>query len=272
MTVTIPLPGLSAWLTKEARSEHGDVAVLAGHFALFSAGGMAVDLLDGATAPEGPAAEMLAFSRFTWRAACEAVASLAGAAPRLVVLADDIQFIRPVIGNKGVEEKLAAALAANYLEQTGTLPSFHLRVLAESGLDGKAVLAASADRWLFSERELRIAAVRHVRRELAEGRAADLEASEDGQTVTVTLPDHAGYCLVHSGRTTCAGGYLELLAALHARGIRKLIALVPMRCLGPIGVGTLLAGRLFPLPGLEVVNVAIPDPSLGLPASVFVDA
>jgi hypothetical protein len=271
MSRSIPLPDLGRWLASESASDRRDVALLAGHFALFSAGSEARDLLDdnGLT---GPMAEMVAFTQCTWRAACEAAADLGKRAPQLVVLTDDIQFIRPAVGNKATAEKLAAALAVNYLEQNPSLPPFHRRLLDEHHLTDGVVLAHSSRRAVFSERELRIAAVRHLRQELAEGRGSDLEASADGQTVTVTLPEHGDYCLVHSGRTTCAGGYIELLAALHARGVRKLISMVPMRCVGPVGLGTVLARRLFPLSDLEVVNVAIPDPSLMLPAHAFTEA
>ena len=83
------------------------------------------------------------------------------------------------------------------------------------------------------------------------------------------LPEQGDYCLVHSGHTTCAGGYVELLSTLHRRGVRKLIALVPMRCLGQVALGTELARSLFALPGFTVVNVAVPNPDAA--AAVVVD-
>jgi hypothetical protein len=86
-----------------------------------------------------------------------------------------------------------------------------------------------------------------------------LTASSDESEIRVHTGDHGGHCLVHSGRTNCAGGYLELLASLEERGVKRLIALVPMRCLAPIAVATALAGDLFSLRGLSVLNVAVPD-------------
>ena len=67
---------------------------------------------------------------------------------------------------------------------------------------------------------------------------------------------------------TALSGYIELLSRLHAQGVRKLVAMVPMRCLGQIALGTTLARQLYPLPGLGVINVAVPDPAVGIPAHV----
>ena len=44
--------------------------------------------------------------------------------------------------------------------------------------------------------------------------------------------------------------------------------MVPMRCLGQIALGSSLARELFGLPDFEIVNVAVPDPAVGLPAHV----
>ena len=249
-----------------------EVAVLAGHFAIFSAGGVATDLLEADVAPIPGAREMLDFTRVTWRAACDAgEAWRSNDRFRLVVLVDDVQFVRPQLNDRGLSERLAAELAANYLSSTmPQLPVYHARELAASTIADNRIVRASDNEWLFSERQLRIDSVRHLRQHVAADASSPnhLVSSADGNTVSVSLTDGGDYCLVHSGRTSCVGGYIELLSRLHMQGIRKLIALVPMRCLGQIALGTTLARQLFALHNLDVVNVAVPDPAVGLPAHV----
>ncbi|HYV96391.1 MAG TPA: hypothetical protein VE967_02925 [Gemmatimonadaceae bacterium] len=264
---SVALNDLGAWLERAtAGADPGTTAVLAGHYAIFSGGAQATDLLDSSDLAGGPA-EMLEFTRFTWDTACGALARTRGA--RLVVLVDDIQFVIPGVVDRRTQEQLAAALAAHYMRATPALPAFHARVLADRGLSECDVLKQDAARWTFSERELRIAHVRRVR-ELVRGDRAprELVANDDLTRIVVTSAEHGEYCLVHSGRTTCAGGYVELLCALYERGVRRLFTLVPMRCLAPIAVGTELAKGLLALDGLSVVNVAIPDVASGLPAQV----
>jgi hypothetical protein len=278
MTTTLPLADLERWLAAElADGAPQGTALLAGHFALFTAGGAALDHLDDLTPHAAANAGMMAFSKFTWQAACGALhasrtpTTAAGNAAQLLVLADDIQFVRPALADRSAAERLGAAVVAHYFATTPRLPAYHTRTLESSGIATGAVLACRDDRWLFSERELRSAAVRRLRAHAASGddrASAALNASTDGSTITVTTPEHGDYCLVHSGHTTCAGGYVELLADLHERGIQRLIALVPMRCLGPITLGTSLAFQLLGLRGLSVVNVAIPDVTTGARAAV----
>jgi hypothetical protein len=266
----IALDQLGDWLAEEIGAGGDDVAVLAGHFAIFSAGGVAADLLDADAPPIPGAREMLDFTRVTWRAACEAATRREHDLSRLVVLVDDVQFVRPQLNDRGLSERLAAELAANYLGAVPRLPAYHTRELAASSIADHRIMRASADQWLFSERQLRIDSVRHLRQQVAgdahSGR--HLVSSADGNTVSVSLAEGGDYCLVHSGRTSCVGGYIELLSRLHAQGVRKLIALVPMRCLGQIALGTTLARQLFGLQNLDVANVAVPDPAVGLPAHV----
>jgi hypothetical protein len=100
------------------------------------------------------------------------------------------------------------------------------------------------------------------------GAGGVLTANADESRIDVAVPGQAEYCLVHSGRTNCAGGYLELLSEVYRRGVRTLIALVPMRCLGPVTVGTALGHTLYALDGLSIVTVAVPDISTGAPAAV----
>jgi hypothetical protein len=95
-----------------------------------------------------------------------------------------------------------------------------------------------------------------------------LTANDDASDITVTLPEHGEHRLVQSGHTNCAGGYMELISSLHERGVRRLISLVPMRCLGPLVVGTTLARGLFAIDDFKIVNVAVPDVGAGVPAAV----
>lgn len=268
MSVTIPLPALAEWLRAELRdAAPGSVALLAGHYAIFTAGGAATDLLDTDPPPAGAPHDLLAFTRLTWRVACEAVAAEPLADAKLLVLVDDIQGVQPQIAEREQRERLGAALVARYFEETPMLPPHHLRVMLEHGLDARHVIPASAERWLFSERELRAQLVRHVSRRAQDG-ADGLSASSDGSMITVSHPEHGGYCLVHSGHTNCAGGYVELLAEAWRRGVRTLLAMVPMRCMGPVSVGTALMPALVDLPGFQVKNVAIQDEATGLGAVV----
>jgi hypothetical protein len=271
MTFSVPLAGVGDWLRSEiTRGPAAATAVLAGHFAIFTTGGTAIDMLDDAHAPRGVPLDFLDFTRLTWTAACEAVAAEHACGARLVVLLDDVQFVRPALDDHGAAERLGAALATTYLRRHTRLPSWHTRVMAEHRIGTGDILTRSEVQWLFSERELRAALVQQLKAMLRSGdpRAAGLAASADRSSITITDPAYGEYCLVHSGHTNCAGGFVQLLADVHARGVRKLITLVPMRCLGPISMGTALGGRLFGLQGLEVVNVAVPDVSAGLPASV----
>jgi hypothetical protein len=257
---------LRSSLAERLRSEidgaaDGTVAVLAGHFAIFTAGGKALDLLAAAHASVGVPAELLEFTRVTWTTACEAIAAERRRRVRLLVLVDDVQFVRPAVEDRGTAERLGATLAACYMKDNHSLPAWHSRVLGENGLGEESILARSDGRWMFSERELRTELVRNLKKALRSGdsRVSALTANADRSTITITEPEYGEYCLVHSGQTNCAGGYVELLSDIRQRGVRKLISLVPMRCLGPITVGTALATRLFELDGLQVVNIAVPD-------------
>jgi hypothetical protein len=270
MSRSVGLDDLGDWLADEATSSVGDVAVLAGHFAIFSAGGAASDLLDARESAPAGAAEMLAFTRLTWDVACKLAMSHPDRPFATVPLVDDIQFVRPLTADRPTAERLAGALAAEYLRSTPRLPAFHLHTLAAHGISESRVMRACDAHWLFSERQLRTDAVRRVRAHHLSGggRRAGLSASDGGSTMTVKLPEHGEYCIVQSGHTSCAGGYVELLARLHQRGIRKLIALVPLRCMGQVALGTELAHWLFALSRFSVVNVGIPAPGTTNAATV----
>jgi hypothetical protein len=255
-------------------ADPASTVVLAGHFAIYTAGGRAADLLDDPLATQRT--DMVEFARQSWIAGCDAVA--AAPAMRLLVLVDDIQFVRPALPDRGARERLAAALAADYVRRTPTLPSFHLREMDERALGRDQVLRRRDDGWLFSERALRGAAVHRIRDVAApESAFADsirapgessLVASADASRIVVRDPVLGEHTLVHSGNTSCAGGYLELVAQLHDRGITRLVAIVPRRCLGPVTMGTHLARTMFGATGIEVVNIPsdgeapAPEPAL----------
>jgi hypothetical protein len=257
---SIALPELSCWIRERLREDDRPTVVLAGHYAIFSAGGLAVDFMGNDDTPPAAASEMIAFTKYTWATACEALDGCGVPSAQLLVLVDDVAFVRPLAGDISVREKLGAALATRYLEGVTALPAYHTDMLVANHLDGDSVCKMRQDRWVFSERELRIAHVRRLRGLLHSGEAGNrLTASFDESEIRVHTEGHGDHCLVHSGRTNCAGGYLELLATLEERGVKRLIALVPMRCLAPIAGGTALAGDLFSLRGLSVLNVAVPD-------------
>lgn len=271
MTRTLPLSGLTDWLrTEVASARPGEVAVLAGHYAIFTSGGDAVDLLDTRDAPAGAPRDLLDFTRFSWTAACAALTGVRERKARLVVLVDDLQFVRPDLNDRSTRERLAAELVNRYLTRVNTLPEYHARVLQAHGLGTDEVLAHSSNRWLFSERELRLELVRHLKEEIDAGDATSsgLHCNEDRSTISVSDPTYGDYCIVQSGHTNCAGGYVELLAQLRSRGVRTLIALVPMRCIGPITMGTALVSRLRSAEGCTVINVAIADVKSDVPAAV----
>ena len=271
MTRSIPLSALTDWLrTEVSAARPGEVAVLAGHFAIFTSGADAVDLLDERDIPNGAPRELLDFTRFSWAAACAALAGVRERRARLVVLVDDLQFVRPELTDRATRERLASELVNRYLTRVNALPEYHARVLRAHGLDDSVVLAHSENRWLFSERELRQELVRHLKDEIDTGSAGakGLHSNEDRSTISVTDPDYGDYCIVQSGHTNCAGGYVELLAQLSSRGVRTLIALVPMRCIGPITMGTALVSRLGGTDGVSVINVAIADVKSDVPAAV----
>ncbi|MEP6765243.1 MAG: hypothetical protein ABJB66_13070, partial [Gemmatimonadaceae bacterium] len=262
MSRSIPLSGLSDWLrTEVSAARPGEVAILAGHYAIFTSGADAVDLLDERELPVNAPRELLDFTRFSWAAACAALAGVPERRARLVVLVDDLQFVRPDLPDRSTRERLATELVGRYLARVNALPEYHTRVLRAHGLNENAVLTHSENRSLFSERELRLELVRHLKDEIDAGSAGakGLHSNEDRSTISVTDPEYGDYCIVQSGHTNCAGGYVELLAQLSARGVRTLIALVPMRCIGPITMGTALVSRLGGADGVSVINVAIAD-------------
>lgn len=269
MTTSLELGRLETFLSGEIRGEPaGSVALLAGHYAIFTRGADATDALDGGDPTAPP--DFLAFTRLTWEAACSAVAAEGNARARLMVLVDDVLGVRPALADRGAAERLGAELVARYFARTPELPPYHAAAMSARGLGADDVLMRDASRWIFSERELRAALVTHVHRELRDTgeHSAVLCESADSATITVSHPEHGAYCLVHSGHTNCAGGYVELLAEAHRRGVRKLVSMVPMRCLAPVTVGTALARELYALKELTVVNVAIGDPATGAPAVV----
>lgn len=253
MTTPVQLP-LGSRIAASLDPAHLEsTAVLAGHFAIFTAGARAHDLLDE---PRSLSAhtDMIDMARGSWIAAADLLARVDG--PRLLVLMDDIQFVQPALPDRAARERLAAALAGDYLRRTRTLPPFHRRELDAREIDTARVVQQRGDSWIFSERALRAAAVTRIRAAAAAGTpGAALQASADGSRITVRDAELGEHTLVHSGNTSCAGGYLELVLQLHERGFRRLVAVVPRRCLGPVAVGTHLARALFGATALEVTNL-----------------
>ena len=232
-------------------ASRADTVVLAGHFAIFTAGGRASDLLDEPRAV-AEHTDMVTFARDSWTAACDALGS--DRAEQLVVLVDDLQFVRPALPDRGARERLAAALAADYLRRTPTLPAFHLREAESRGVAADRFVRRRHDGWLFSERTLRAEAVERIRRAARDG-AQGLESNADGSRIIVRDAELGEHTVVHSGHTSCAGGYMELVVQLHARGARKLVAVVPRRCLGPVTLGAQLARTRFGATAIDVVNI-----------------
>jgi len=267
MSTSVALGALGGWLRRELAGANGEpTVVLAGHYAIFSGGANATDFLNGTQAPLA-AAEMIAFTKFTWEMACAALAGTNSA--QLLVLVDDVSFVRPLLGDTRVREKLGDALASKYLSAVTRLPEYDLDALSGNGLSDAKMFKQSDARWTYSERELRIAHVRRLKTMLKENKHnGALSMNADASDITVTLPEHGEHRLVQSGHTNCAGGYMELIASLHERGVRRLISLVPMRCLGPLVVGTTLARGLFAIDDFTIVNVAVPDVGAGVPAAV----
>lgn len=274
MTGALPLDQLEAFLGDEIdHAPSHSVAILAGHYAIFTGGADATEGLDdGDDSPAGVGvapADLVAFTRRTWQAGCDAVVSRPDRGARLMVLVDDVHGVRPALADRSTAERLGAELVSRYLARTPELPRYHGRVAADRGVGPEHILRQSDSRWIFAERELRAALVKHVQREVRVGSSqTPLRESADGSTITVTHPERGPYCLVHSGHTNCAGGVMELLAAVRRRGIRVLVTMVPLRCLGPVSVGTMLARELYPVADLRVVNIAIGDPATKAPAVV----
>ena len=84
-----------------------DTVVLAGHFAIFTAGGKATDFLDEDPARMSKHTDMVNFARATWLAGCDAVAS---SQAKLLVLVDDLQFVRPALPDRGARERAGIRL------------------------------------------------------------------------------------------------------------------------------------------------------------------
>jgi hypothetical protein len=245
-------------LTEKISATIGDgsnTVVLAGHFAIYTAGGKATDFLDDDPARLSKHTDMVNFARATWLAGCDAVASTQA---KLLVLVDDLQFVQPALPDRGARERLGAALSADYLRRTPTLPGFHARELDARGLDESRVVKSEQSRWIFSERAMRHAAVDRIRVKAATEGRGRLLSNPDGSRIIVRDPEAgtSDHTIVHSGHTSCAGGYLELVMRLHERGVRRLVAMVPSRCLGPVTLGSALARSVFGA-GIEVVNLTV---------------
>jgi hypothetical protein len=251
-------PALTDKIGAVIHGDGSDTVLLAGHFAIYTAGGKATDFLDDDPARLSKHTDMVNFARATWLAGCDAIASSNATQAKLLVLVDDLQFVQPALPDRGARERLGAALSADYLRRTPTLPGFHARELDARGLDESRVVKSEQSRWIFSERAMRHAAVDRIRQKAATDGRGRLISNQDGSRIIVRDLDSgtAEHTIVHSGHTSCAGGYLELVMRLHERGVKRLVAMVPARCLGPVTLGSALARNVFGA-GIEVVNLTV---------------
>lgn len=266
---TVPLEGLSDWIVSECRASAGRIAILAGHFAVFTAGGPAVDLLTGPV-PERAPHEMLEFTRLSWEASCEAIAS-ARLDVKLAVLADDITFVRPAVGDQRLMQRLGAELTAAYYAAHKPVPTFHQRMLVKYDVSERLLLHDKQSRCVFSERELRqefVAHLKRIRRDGLDRKGLIKQSSDHPQSFSLGDGAQADVEIVRYGHATCAGGYLELLSRLKGLGIDTLIALIPLRCLNPVVVAVTLARSGTFDAVASVVNVLVPDPSSGQSAVI----
>lgn len=243
------------------------MAIVAGHFGIFSVGNVPADHLDAETQPAQSVSEFVSFTLLTWDIACQAAASHGCERSMLVVLADDIQYVAPRTSDPRVFNRLGAELARLYFERNRKLPKRHLSALSTSGLSLARIEKNHESQWVFSERELRSNYARRIRHNIGMLAGGNLQLTTNADRTTITLSDSSGasHCIVQSGNASCAGGYAELLSVLRERGFAKIVSLVPMRCLASVSLGSELVQADLSVK-LEITNVSIPDVGLGLPA------
>lgn len=251
--------------TELSQVRNGTTVIHAGHFILDIAEGKAMDHLN-TSAPLRPGlADFIDFTRLTWEVACKAVKR----APdqrnmKLIVLANDWQFLSPPSRDRGETERKANQLRDVYYEEIPNLPPYHLKVLAQNNLNLESVMAADNAHWLFSETVLRHMLTTTIAPLLRDRKKADSlglreHFTEKGQ-LNICVDSRVGgeYSLLYCGSTNCAGEVVQLLKLLRDRAVTNFINLYPAQCREPVTVGTKLAHHLFCLEKLRVLNVAIP--------------
>jgi hypothetical protein len=251
-------------ISETTRPDVEPLVIHAGHYALVqNHDGMAADCLDKVRFP-GVDLGFAEFSRCTWESACRAMAAKhVKANAKLMVLVNDWQFLTSGAGSRRVSERSAAQRREEYYRGTSTLPPFHLQQLKRHNLSDDVILRNSEKRWLFSESSLRNELSSVIREIVAdEKRASEVGIrkffTENGEPVIDACDEeHGKFCLLYCGNTNCAGEVVSLLAALHQRGVRRFLNIYPSQCREPVGAGTRLAGRLFNLEDLRIINIAV---------------
>ncbi|HTQ80594.1 MAG TPA: hypothetical protein VMM92_11395, partial [Thermoanaerobaculia bacterium] len=268
-------PALTAKLDQEiAAAGPARIVVHAGHYVLDGSSLALTEEIEEMAAM----GDFAAFTRYSWRLGCELVAAALGRGQtaQLMVLVNDWQFVRDTAGTRRDSERFAAQLRQQYYERRSSLPEHHLQVLTELGLKAADILKATEDRWLFSESDLRTALGRSVAALFAAGKAEERGLTRHFQpsgdpVITVCSSMGAEMNLLFCGSTNCAGEVIELLRELSERDLGLFINLYPRPCLAPVSTGTILAGQLYGLHGLRVVNVALPLGIDGDPLHSIVD-
>lgn len=252
---------LAARLDREVAQHGGRAVIHAGHYVLSSAGSQLIEQIEA----RGGMGEFSAFTRFSWRLGCRlvALAKERGQALQLMVLVNDWQFVQSPTEARRDSERTAAKMRDQYFAARRSLPDYHLRMLHEHGLTEADVLKATGDQWLFSESALRIALGRSVSKLFSEGRAESCGLTKHFQpsgdpVISICADIGTEMDLIFCGSTNCAGEVIELLRELNERGIGLLVNLYPRPCLAQVSTGTMLAGQLYGLRGMRIVNVAIP--------------
>jgi len=257
---SISLSSLSVFLEKEIqKGKEGETALLSGHFAVFSAGATPQDYL-GVENPPEIARSMVSFTKTTWVASCTALARASTSKAKMVLLVDDVAFLRPKLADRRAAEKLAAALSDIYLAKLNPIPGYHLETMQQHELSIDCLLPTSSGGLVFSERELRSELIHSLRADLVRSHT-EVHYSENDTSVSIQMGE-GSYQLAYSGNTNCVGAYLELHRRLIDVGIKKVIAIVPSRCFGPLCTGTAIA-PLIGFNGCEIVTVSVPEPGVG---------
>jgi hypothetical protein len=286
MTSTIgavEMPGFAGKVSECLRSEieshvDGLMVIHAGHFAIDSAGGAASDHLNGTERLGGGLPHFMGMTAASWEMACEAIQRTPDKNVKLMVLANDWQFLLPHQGNVRERKRQAARVRREYYDRTPGLPHYHWAEMQRRGLHLEQVLHADAKHVLFSESELRQQLQSSLDPFLHDNERAEKfglrkHFSPTGEPIVDVESDFGGrYCLLFCGSTGCAGEVVELLHQLQLRNVTRFINLYPFPCREPVITGTGLARQLFQIESMRIINVALPLSAIdyNTPASIEV--
>ena len=211
-----------------------------------------------------------AFTRYTWHLACQ-IARNCNRKDRgvmLAVLVNDWQFIH-INGTqtkRGHRHRIADKIREAFYDRVPTIPETHTRIMRDYNLDDETLIRFEAERWLFSEVELRRRLGKSLEALFASGDAEKLGLSkkqtESGPIIDLKTDQAQPTTLMHCGSSNCAGEVVELLREIYDRGFRFFVNLYPQECDAPVSSGTQMAQRIFRLKELTVLNVAIPNVNL----------